>query len=38
MILQYMSMLAYHQQIWPGLMNRPIEPVPNLIREYSNLR
>jgi len=28
-----MSMQDYHQQIRPGLMNRPFEPVPNLIRE-----
>ncbi len=29
----YVSMQANHQQNRPGLMNRPIEPVPNLIRE-----
>jgi len=28
-----MSMQDYHQQIRPGLMNRPFEPAGNLIRE-----
>jgi len=28
-----MFMQNYHQEIRPGLMNRPVEPAGNLIRE-----